>query len=210
MRLTPITTPNPQTQIRFPPSYRRIRGHEGDCGDYTDPAVVHDAYSIYVKEKSLLKSLLRKGSSYSSTATSSSHSHSYSVLFSSATTTRPAASSRTVPAFSTCPSSGSDSSSDPPPRPAPARRISSGSELPSTASDDSSSILPKPPSMDTSVIEPPTLGKLAPSEVRTTRIPSYTGKALACCHVIDRVVMKPIYSSLQTPNAHTQTGSCST
>jgi hypothetical protein len=35
--------------IRFPPSYRRMRGLEGDCGDYCDQTVLEGAYSTAVK-----------------------------------------------------------------------------------------------------------------------------------------------------------------
>ena len=50
--LTPRTiyalTPRPQNSFdesrnRFPPSYRRKYGYEGDCGDYTDTARVSGA-----------------------------------------------------------------------------------------------------------------------------------------------------------------------
>jgi hypothetical protein len=35
-------------QIRFPPSYRRIKGRKGYCGDYTNLEVLKHAYSILV------------------------------------------------------------------------------------------------------------------------------------------------------------------
>lgn len=34
-----------ESRIRFPPSYRRKRGAEGDCGDYTDTARVSNAFT---------------------------------------------------------------------------------------------------------------------------------------------------------------------
>jgi hypothetical protein len=39
--------------IRWPPSYRRVKGPGGHCGDYTDVARLKQAYSIQVKEKGL-------------------------------------------------------------------------------------------------------------------------------------------------------------
>lgn len=58
----PPTHPPPSIkQIRFPPSYRCIRGQAGDCGEYTDVAVMEKAYSIWVKDKRLVKPLTFKG-----------------------------------------------------------------------------------------------------------------------------------------------------
>lgn len=52
---TPPKQPSQQTKcsfeesrIRFPPSYRRKRGAEGDCGDYTDTARVSGAFTTQI------------------------------------------------------------------------------------------------------------------------------------------------------------------
>ena len=65
---TPISQPPTHPhQIRFPPSYRRRRGAEGDCGDYTDPSALMEAYSIYVKDKGGLKRIFTSSISALST-----------------------------------------------------------------------------------------------------------------------------------------------
>ena len=37
-----------ESRIRFPPSYRRRRGEEGECGDYTDTAKVSGAFTTQI------------------------------------------------------------------------------------------------------------------------------------------------------------------
>ncbi len=37
-----------ESRIRFPPSYRRKRGEEGECGDYTDTAKVSGAFTTQI------------------------------------------------------------------------------------------------------------------------------------------------------------------
>ena len=47
-------------EIRFPPSYRRVKGSHGDCGDYTDADRLKKAFSIAVKEKPVMGALNRR------------------------------------------------------------------------------------------------------------------------------------------------------
>ncbi|TFJ88509.1 hypothetical protein NSK_000083 [Nannochloropsis salina CCMP1776] len=48
-------------KIRFPPSYRRIKGPHGECGDYCDVEILKTAYSTVVKEKTLSLKKLNRG-----------------------------------------------------------------------------------------------------------------------------------------------------
>jgi len=48
-------------EIRFPPSYRRVKGPHGECGDCTDATMLKRAFSTAVKEKSLPLQRLNRG-----------------------------------------------------------------------------------------------------------------------------------------------------
>jgi len=48
-------------EIRFPPSYRRVKGPHGECEDYTDANILKKAFSTAVREKSLPLQRLNRG-----------------------------------------------------------------------------------------------------------------------------------------------------